>query len=236
MGIAKIIRATGEYQFHSLDYECFINIIGNVFKKNINCVYVDNFVLEHNYKSVSSEKQYHLGFENSLKIVANHYRYENTGIIETYYEYTLYISIDLEGDNDLWLTFYPNGIFQLEFIPFNGSWQLFIEDILGYHDCYYDSHEELVSEILKIRACYIDILKKINCTTAIIWTDGGYNTEHKLLTKQIHGSVSVLSDVIKSMNELDGIKIIPFMNSIAQKNRIESNRAQYLDIAFIDTF
>jgi len=46
----------------------------------------------------------------------------------------------------------------------------------------------------------------------------------------------MLSDVIKSMNELDGIKIIPFMNSIAQKNRIESNRAQYLDIAFIDTF
>jgi len=80
------------------------------------------------------------------------------------------------------------------------------------------------------------MLKKINCSETIIWTDANYKTEEKFLFIQKLNMRYVLNDVKIGMKELDRINVVHFMDAINQKIKIQSWNKEYLDVAFFDKF
>ena len=238
MGVAKTMNAIGEYDFYSSDFNQFIEKLGNLFKVNIHAGFIDNIYVNGITPKAIEDKYFNFNFSESYNlhvgIFAFHEKKSFTG--NKYCQYELIIPVQLENEKELTLTFYPNGIFQLDFLPFSNHWQFFVEDIIGITDNYYNSHEEIVSATLKIRECYIEILKKIKCTEVIIWTDAYYKAENELIFNQRFNKKYNFEDVKNLMQKLDGINLVPLMDALNQEIKISSKREWYLDIAFVDKF
>lgn len=236
MGIAKTMNAIGEYHFYSSDYKQFAEIIGELLSVNIHAHFFDNVEADKEEYADIEEEYFNLQFPETYRLRVEFFNFdEKTNLPENRYcVYELKIPVELENESELSLTFYPNGIYQLDFLPFSNYWKFFVEDLIGVNDHYYNTHDEIVSAFLNIRECYIEILGKINCSEIIIWTDAYYQAENEFLYNQEIGKKYYLSDVKKGMEELDGIKIIPFIAAIKQEIKITSQRKDYFDIAFLD--
>lgn len=238
MGIAKTMNAIGEYNFYSSDFNQFTEELAQLFCVNIHASFFD-----YNYANGAEpedieDKYLNFNFSETYKLHVGIFSYDEKKSFpgNKYCQYELTIPVQLENEIELTLTFYPNGIFQLDFLPFSNHWQIFVEDIIGVNDKYYNSHEEIVLAISKIRECYIEILKKIKCSEVIIWTDAHYKTEEEFIFSQSFNTKYVLDDVKNTMQKLDGIYIVPFMDAVNLNLKINSKREWYLDIAFVDKF
>ena len=238
MGIAKTMNAIGEYDFYSSDFNQFTEKLAHLFCVNIHASFFD-----HNYANGAEpedieDKYFNFNFSETYKLYVGIFSYnEKKSFHENKYcQYELTIPVQLGNENELTLTFYPNGIFQLDFLPFSNYWRFFVEDIIGVSDHFYNSHDEIVSAILKIRECYIEILKKIKCSETIIWTDAHYKTEDKLIFNQRFNKKYNFEEVKNLMQKLDGFNLVPLMDALNQEIKISSKREWYLDIAFVDKF
>lgn len=238
MGIAKTMNAIGEYNFYSSDYNQFIEKLGQLFQVNIQAHFFDNgyFYGEDFNEAGFIEIEPHLydfHFSETFRVEVefDKYDYRQNFPENRYCNYKLFIPVKLQNEKELTLHFYGNGIFQLDYLPFSNFWRFFIEDVFGL-----TSRIEVIQPILEIRECYIEILRKINCTEIIIWTDAHYKSEDVFLYNKRPGKKYNLNDVKKTMKELDGIHIIPFLEAIKHEIKIISKREDYFDIAFVDNF
>lgn len=238
MGIAKTMNAIGEYNFYSSDFNQFIEKLAHLFCINIHATFFDNDYGNGAEPEDIEDKYLNFNFSETYKLHVGIFSYEKNKSFpgNNYCQYELTIPVQLEKEHELPLTFYPNGIFQLDFLPFSNHWQFFVEDIIGKNNKYYNSHEEIVLAVSKIRECYIEILKKIKCSEVIIWTDAHYKAEEEFILSQNFNTKYVLDNVKNALQKLDGICIVPFMDAVNKNIKIRSKREWYLDIAFVDTF
>jgi len=237
MGIAKTINAIGEYDFYSPDYHSFAKTISILFKVNLNIsffAYIDEEETEYDRTSEFFE----IGEKDTFNLTVNYFKLDNNKPLldNVYCVYELLIPVNFEYEKELLLEFYSTGIFQLNYLPLNSTWNLFIEDILGDNDCYYKSHLEVVQEKKAIRDEYIGILNRINCKEAIIWSDAYYKTESKIQDAQNIDTKLTIKDIVKSLQEIDKLTLYNFADAVNQKIEIKSNRNSFLDIALYDNF
>ncbi len=237
MGIAKTINAIGGYDFYSSDYELFIKTISKIFKVNLNV----NFLAQIEEENTEYDKEsefFDMGQKETFSITVNYYKiYKDKPLPDNVYcDYELCIPVNFEYEKELVLEFFTTGIFQLNFLPLNSTWNFFIEDLLGYNDYYYKSHSEVVKEKLSIRDEYIRILNKINCSEAIIWTDAYYKTEDIIQEALTSQTKLTLKDVMKCLQEIDNLTLYNFSDVLNQKVEIQSNSNSFLDIALYDNF
>ncbi len=238
MGIAKTMSAVGEYTFYSSNHGKFIEKLGKLFHVNILARFFETTIAEEESFGGIEDKYFDFRFSETFYLDVGFFNYDESALLDKnkYCIYELRVPVHLEHEDELTLSFNPNGFFQLGFLPFSNYWANFIEDIIGLNDRYHESHEEIVSAIYKIRKCYIEILKMINCSEIIIWTDAYYKTEEKFILDQKINKKNVLNELKKGIKELDGINIVPFMEAINQEIKIKSREKNYLDIAFHDKF
>lgn len=237
MGVAKNINAIGEYDFYSSNYELFIKTISTLFKVNLNVDFLAHFEEENTEYDKESEF-FDIGQKDTFKLRVNYFKldYHKPLPNNVNCDYELLIPVDFEYEKELLLQFFTTGIFQLKYLPFNSTWNFFIEDLLVDNDYYYNLHSEVVNEKIAIRNEYIRILNKINCNEAIIWTDARYKTEDI-----IEGTTDIqlkltLKDVVKSLQEIDELTLYNFVDVVSQKIEIQSNKDSFLDIALYDNF
>lgn len=236
MGIAKEISVVGEYDFYSPDYKEFAKNLANLFHVNLELGF---FYFTMKDCSVEKENEFlNFGYKETYHLEVSYYDYnEKNPVPEIIYSaYELTIPVELEDEKSLCLDFGPNNLFTLSSLPFSGIWRFFIEEINGYHDHYYKNHDEIVEFFLKIRNCYISILKKINCNKVVIWTDADYKTEEKIIYNDIPFAKNDLNDLIYNLETLDNVKLFNFMEVLYQKISIKEYMNCCLNIAFIDDF
>ena len=238
MGIAKTMIAYGEYDFYSFDFNQFIEKLAQLFCVNIHASFFEFGCVNGEEPEDIEDKYYNFDFPETYKLQIDIFscieRKSFPG--NKYCQYELTIPVQLEDENELILTFFPSGFFALDFLPFNSHWRFFVEEIMGIINGCYKSHEEIILEISKIRNCYIDILKKINCSEVIICTTAPFKAEDEYIYSDNFNKKYALSDMKKAMQNIDGISLIPFMDAVNHKLKINSKRNSYLDVAFIDKF
>lgn len=237
MGIAKTINAIGAYDFYTSDYRLFIKTISTLFNVNLNVSFIAHIEEEKTEYDKESEF-FDISQKDTFNLTVNYFKLiDNKPILDNVYcDYELRVPVDFEYEKELLLQFFTTGIFQLNYLPLNSTWNFFIEDLLGDNDHYYNSHSEVVKEKLSIRDEYIRILNKINCSEAIIWTDAQYKTESIIQEIQTIHTKLTLQDVIKSLEEIDKLTLYNFSDVLNQKLEIHSNRNSFLDIALFDNF
>lgn len=232
MGIAKTINAIGEYDFYLADFNKFAEKLGQLFKVNIHAQFFDNVYINGVVPDKIEDKHFDFNYPETYWLAVNFYQYFRGVTSRTIYcVYELTVPVELEDENQLTLIFHPNGIFELDDLPFVNGWRFFVEDIFELTE-----RIEVIPPILKIRECYIEILRKINCLEVIMSTDALYKSEHEFIHNQKVNVKNSLDDVKNGMKKLDGITILPFMDAINQKIKIQSKQDKYLDIAFYDKF
>lgn len=238
MGRAKTMNAIGVCDLYSHNYYQFFKKIGQIFKANFNVVYFDNIMADKTNYIEKENEIFNFNFQDTYNVLIYEENYDESTLLpeNNYGIYELKIPVNLKHENELWLSFFPNGLFHLEFLPFSGLWRFFVEDLIGINDHYYNSHEEIVADILKIRSCYTKIIKRLGCSQVIIWTDGDYNSETKLFENFKPNKHFVFSDIIETMQKLDNLTILPFMDAVNQKINITTKYGNFTDIAFIDKF
>lgn len=235
MGIAKTINALGEYNLYSADYITFVETISRLFKVNLSVSFCAN--IDEEGTEYDRENEFFDFNQNEVyRLTVNFWKIDDNKPLQpnnVYCDYEMIIPVNLEYEKELLLQLYSNGIFQLNFIPLSNMWQFFIGDILGVNDHYHNSHLEVVKEKNKIRNCYINILKKLNCNRVILWTDAYYKTEGEITEPN-----KTLNDLIKHMQDTDKLKIYNFADILNQKIMIirDNKNDGYLDIALLDNF
>lgn len=237
MGIAKTINAVGEYNFYSNDYRIFVKPILELLNVNLNVDFItfyEDIEAEHEMEHVFFDN----GSKNTYNLTVEYFKYDDSKPLQNnvYCDYSLNIPVKLKYEDELILNFYETGIFQLNFLPFNSTWNFFIEDIIGDNDYYFSSHLEVVKAVKLVRDQYLQILDKINCKEVVIWTDAYYKTEN-LIYESINSDTKLtLKDIVKSLKENDKISLYNFADVVNQKTEIKSFRNSFLDIAFYDNF
>lgn len=234
MGIAKTINAIGEYKFYTKDISEFVSIISSKFKVNLQVSIIN---MTSTFKANEKpDELYDFKFQETYELLINFYDYDDNhpDPTNTYCTYDLQIPINFKFEKALSLEFYPNGIFQLNYLPFSKRWRFFIDDIKGINDNNYQSRKEVVNEILEIRSCYITISKKIDCKEVVIWTDANYQTEDEFIFNQKPNKLNTLGNIKTALQELDKVTIYDLVESIDHKSQFD-NRSD-LNIAFSDTF
>ncbi len=236
MGIAKTMHAIGVYPFYTNDYRAFATEIGKRFKANIEVRFEDYTIDDEMLNK--GKKVFDNGFKEMfrLNVIIDFYNYEHPAD-GSYTYYVLTLPIDLIYQNELFLEFCPNGIFQLYFLPFSNSWSSFIHDLKNrINSVFPDQCESILKNINRIRSAYINLLKKIDSNEIIIWTDCHYQTEEKYLHSQQFTSEISMVELKTSMVELDKIQLFYFMQVVNQEIKIDTNVHSDLQIAFIDKF
>lgn len=236
MSRAKTIDAIGEYDFFSPDYQSFIKAISKFFKVNFKVDFLFLINEETDYDKVCEVFNY--GNKDTCSLRVCYFKFDEKkpvlNNLDCYYD--LRIPFDFDCKEELNLQFYSTGIFQLNSLPFNSTWNFFIEDIIGLNDFYYKSHLELVRQVKAIRDEYIRILTKINCNEVIIMTDAYYQTESIIQEPEKINSKLTLKDVLKSLQEKDNLTLYNFAEAVNQKINIKDNHNSFLDIALYDNF
>ena len=183
------------------------------------------------------EEYFDVGVSETYKLTVNYYVNDDGPLLQpdnVYRDYELQIPVHFEYEEELLLELFANGIFQLNFIPFNNAWQHFIGDIIGENDHHYNSHREVVDEIINIREGYIDILQKIECKQVILWTDAYYKTLQKI-EYSTSEPILTLKEIMTYMKEVDNMRLYNFLDALNGKVTIVSEiNDRYLDIALID--
>ncbi len=235
MGIAKTINALGEYNFYSADYSSFCQKVSRLFGVNLTVYHWS--CIEDDTTYDKDEEYLDIGATETYKITIC-YHVDNDGLPQQpgnlYCDYELHIPVHFENEDELLLEFFANGIFQLNFIPFNNAWKQFIQDIIGENDHYYNSHREIVEEIIKIREVYIDILQKFDCKQVILWTYAYYKTLEKIEYRSSE-PILTLQEIMSYMQEVDNMRFYNFYDALKGKVTIVSEiNDRYVDIALID--
>jgi hypothetical protein len=236
MSIAKSINAIGKYDFYSFDDEAFAKNIGNFFKVNLKIVF--HYDYEDFDNQTPKETEFlDLGYEKTLHLDVRYFKLDED--LPSYNNvtnmYEIRIPVDLKYIDKLLIEFNDTGFFQVNFIPFNGAWILFIDDLLGINDDYHNSKKDLIVSILKVRKTYVKILQQINCSSVILTTDGAYRFEQEMFVNP-NTKLKSLDDFIQFMKDEDGIKFYNFMDVLINRPSLDSKRNSYLDIALIDNF
>jgi hypothetical protein len=236
MGIAKTICAFGTFDFYSSDYKKFVVTLGQLLKVNIEVKFLSNSS-DEDFLSDKENEIFDFNFAQTYYLTVTYDEIDrgNSNPDNLYVLYNLYIPLDFSNQNELDLEFGPNGIFFIIFLPFDNHWKFFVEDILGKNDHYYDTHAEIVENIMKIRESYVENLRRINCSEIIIWTDGWFKSEDFLFDNSSDKKYS-FDDVVDQISVIDDIVFYNFMEVVGHKVEIESKRHDFLDIAFIDRF
>lgn len=232
------MSAIGEFDFYSDDYKKFAATIGQLFKVNLDIQFFDNLWEDEMFEK--SKEFIDLGNGETFSLKVSHCRYDESkpSYQNSYCTYELDIPVELKYENELTIEFIPNSIFELRYLPFSNAWQFFIEDILGVNDSYYYSHANCVNEILKVRDCYIDILKKINCSQVIILADGRYKTVDRYIYDIKPNKIDKLQDIIDNISQLDNITLLNFIKAVKQEqSAIKTIKtSSYFNVAFLDNF
>ena len=234
MGICKNMKALGEYDFYSPDYEVFIKTLGGIFKTNFKITYKEYCFDQYNIET--ENELFDFGSENCLTMSISYCKYDEQkpSVKENIYPtYCLTFPVSLEYTKSLDLEFMPNGIFEFDDVPFSGHWKFFIEDIQGDGQ---GSGYKFIKYILDVRDCYINILKSINCLEVIIWTDAYYKTEEEILFCPIPQTKHTLLEIKNYMTNLDGIKFYRFIDALSRRVEIKRQTDYYTNVAFIDYF
>lgn len=230
------MEALGEYDFYSPDYRVFVQSVSRIFGVNIEVRFDYDPMKE---ELIAKENElFNFNYEQTYTLIVWYFQFDENkpALNNTCQSYELRIPIILFNEDELFFQFLPNGIFRLNFLPFNNLWRFFIEDILGKNDVYYKSHDEVVNQFIQIRNCYIGILSKFDCTRVLIWTEANYNTEGEYLFCQTLDRKNSLSEIVQFLKRLDNITTYNFVEALQQKLEIKSENAGYLDVAFIDNF
>jgi len=235
MGIAKTMNAVGDYSFYSPDYKQFARILGNLLKVNFNAYFFSCFS-DETYDDRAPEF-FDFQFNSCCALHVNAYQY-NEGEADpenTFLVYEVLIPVDFEHENELKLEFWPNGLFQLNFLPFSNYWRFFIDDLMGISDKYVRSHDEIVAPVLKIRETCLALISKLNCSEIIIWTDARYQTEDQLIYHQFPGKTNTIQEVKYALQTLDRVRLYPLSVAIQQLIEIICHTPDCTDVAFTDT-
>lgn len=236
MSLAKSINAIGKYDFYSFDDEAFAKNIANFFKVNLEIFF--HYDYEDFENQTPKETEFlDLGYEKTLHLDVRYFKLDED--LPSYNNvtnmYEIRIPVDLKYIDNLFIEFNDTGFFQVDYIPFNGSWNLFMEDLLGINDDYHNSKKDLIDSILELRNTYVKILQQINCSSVILTTDGSYDFEEEIFVNP-NTKLKSLEDFIQFMKDEDGIKFYNFMDVLINRPTIDSKRNSYLDIALIDNF
>lgn len=237
MGMAKSLMVVGEYDFYSSDYAEFATTIGHYYKVNVSLSFEESFPFLPVY--CKPNEYIDLGFDNNYGLKVSNSLFDEKLPPEnnTYFSYELHLPCELEDTDSLQLSFLPNGLFQLDYLPFSGVWQFYVEDIKGENDHYYNSHIEVVKEKLDVRNYYVELLSKINCSKVIQWTDGYYKTEEEFIFNQQQGKKNTLQQFIDALKTLDNMYIYNFIDALKQNITMDnSDNIRYLDVAYLDDF
>lgn len=205
-----------------------------MFGVNIALSYYNNYS-----EKVKQDESYNCGFSETYKLLIDDCLYdeENPGKDNIYLTYELQVPVNLLGEDMLTLRFFPNGLFELGFLPFSNLWRSFLADLSANVDRTYGrygGYEGYLAFIYNIRNCYINLLKKIDCSRIILWTDGNYKTEEDVFYNQYPGRKDSIDGMIKQMARLDNMKIYNFMDALHQKVNFPDLKKGCLDSAFID--
>ena len=236
MSIAKSINAIGKYDFYSFDDEAFAKNIANFFKVNLKIVFHYDYE-DFDNQTPKDIEFLDLGYKNTLVLDVRYFKldYDKPSFNNVSNMYEIHIPVDIKQIDTLWLEFNDTGFFQVDYIPFNGSWNLFMEDLLGLNDAYYSSKKELIESILELRNTYVNILQKINSSSVVLTTDGAYNFEEEIFVNP-NTKLNSMDDFLQFMKEKDGIKFYNFIDILINRPALDSKRNSYLDIALIDNF
>ena len=234
MGIAKTINAIGKYDFYTFDYIEFANKISSVFNVNLELFFI-YYIDEFDEVSEKENELVDAGYIDTWRLSINYFKindnlhYENNLTCQ----YDLYIPVDIKYENELMLEFCDNGFFVLNYLPYNISWNFFIEDILGFNDCYFNTKLDFFDNITTVRNAYISIIQKINCSEVILTTDAGYKFENYF--NPVSENLT-LNELIQKMKQEDNINIYNFCEVVNTRLKLESKRNSFLDVALIDNF
>lgn len=170
--MAKTIYLLGKYSFYSTDYSAFIENVANLFKCNIRYT-IDKYTFYDNDEVIDSfYKDY--GYNKEVKILVCYIPIDekNPSIENSYIVYDVEIAVENKIDLIYYFSFNPNGFFLVSSIPFNSTWDFFIEELSGMNLQYYNfSYKEMASSIIETRETYINFLKLIDCKKVIILSD-----------------------------------------------------------------
>ncbi len=235
MGIGKDMKALGEYDFYSSDYKVFLSSLGSLLDSNFTIILRD-YMVNGNFDIDQTHEFFDLGKPNSLDVSIAYLNFdENKPSTEDniYSCYTVTFPVSLEHSKKLDIEFMPDGIFQMDDIPFSGTWNFFIQNIQGVGQ---GAGEDFIKYVLSVRECYINILNKIGCQEVIIWTDAYYKTEEEILFCPNPNKKHTLTEMAKYLKDLDNIIFYNFLDVVMQNVIIESQSDWYLNVAFIDNF
>lgn len=237
MGIAKTINAIGKYDFYTFNYEEFTKKISTFFNVDLEIVFfhhIDEFEEYDEFSSLENETL-NSGFTDTWKMTINYFKIDENLPVEDNLtcSYELYIPVNIKYEKELILEFCDNGLFILNFLPFENAWCFFIEKILGLSDKHFKTKTQFSDDLNSVRNGYLNILKKINCSEVILTTDANYRFLNYLDPSSKH---ITLNELIQVMNQEDNINIYNFCDIVNTRQKIDSKRNSYLDIALIDNF
>jgi hypothetical protein len=101
------------------------------------------------------------------------------------------------------------------------------------NDKYFKTKTQFSDDLNSVRNGYLNILKKIYCSEVILTTDANYRFLNYLDPNSKH---ITLNELIQVMNQEDIINIYNFCEIVNTRQKIDSKRNSYLDIALIDNF
>lgn len=206
--------------------------LGHVFNKNFKVIYKEYCFEDYN---IDTEIElFDFGYEDFIEMriaYLNYFENKPPDKENIYACYTVTFPVSLKYAKKLDIEFMPNGIFEIDDIPFSGTWNFFIEDIQGVGQ---GSGNEFIKYVLNVRDCYIEILKNIKCDEVIIWTDAYYRTEEEILFCPIPQKKNTLLEFQNYLTTLDNVKFYKFLDALFRRVEIQSQTNHYLNVAFID--
>jgi hypothetical protein len=234
MGLAKTMVVLGAFDFYTPNYTDFTAIIGAKLEANLEL----EFYFDTETEIQKSNETHNFGFEKTyiMQITYNDYDVESPVLYGIYCTYCVLIPVQFKYEDQVDIEFLPNGIFNIQRLPFSNHWCFFIEDMIENDNSCYNTDSEAITNIVELRHFYIAIFKKMNCNTALIWTDAQYKTEDRYVFNPVPNTKNTVADLADALRTLDNVKIYNFRDVLAQKIAIQSSRVHYLDIALSDYF
>lgn len=208
MGCGKSIHGMGICPIYNNDPNVFSKALCELLDINLNVRYFygDDYKLLLPEDSLIDNKK-DTTFELGVDLYANEGEYMISQIKKYY---NLYFDIQTPFEDSLEIKFYPNGAFNMSFLTFNSLWSSFIGDLKGDDWGAYRNREHMREEFDKLRNAYKRVLKKLDITDMLIYTDNLYNFCNYILYEMTYQSPSDFEKIVKAAKEKDNLKVFDF--------------------------
>ncbi|MFA5647776.1 MAG: hypothetical protein WC951_05650 [Bacteroidales bacterium] len=218
--MAKTIYLLGKSNLYNTNYMVFIERVANLFKTNIHYTIDKYSFFDDEQMNGSYFKDF--GYKNELSILVSYYPLDekNPNIEESFTVYDIEVPVEYKYDLSYTIVFYPNGFFFILEVPFNSTWDFFIEDLAGLYLDYYNlTYKEMVISNLETRDTYVNLLKQIGCKKVIILSDYQQDFIDELCYFPINKEWS-FDEILKLIVERYSVTPLKLMDVLKQRVKI----------------